>query len=100
MMRSIRKFCWLAALAAVVILVGVIHVHASDGSVLVLAIDPQTPTTIYAGTYGGGVFKSTDGGLTWNAVGPGYVNVSSLLVDPRTPTTVYAGIDAGVIYKT
>src|SRR5215470_5483588 len=38
-----------------------------------LAIDPQNPTTIYAGIYGGnalrggGVFKTTDGGESWNA---------------------------------
>ena len=28
------------------------------GSISVLAIDPVTPTTLYAGTEGGGVFKS------------------------------------------
>ncbi len=33
-----------------------------------LAIDPKTPTTLYAGIYGdgGGVFKTTDGGENWN----------------------------------
>ena len=31
-----------------------------------LAIDPATPTTLYAGT-DGGVFKSTDGGGSWSA---------------------------------
>ena len=30
-----------------------------------LAIDPVTPTTLYAGLYTG-VFKSTDGGASWN----------------------------------
>ena len=29
-----------------------------------LAIDPTTPSTLYAGT-NGGVFKSTDAGATW-----------------------------------
>src|SRR5213594_1388458 len=36
-----------------------------------LVIDPQTPTTLYAGTFGEGVFKSTDGGGSWNAVNTG-----------------------------
>ena len=36
-----------------------------------LAIDPSTPTTLYAGTSGGGVFKSTDGGGSWRAVNDG-----------------------------
>ena len=36
-------------------------------SVYALAIDPQTPATLYAGTWEGGVFKSTDGGESWSA---------------------------------
>src|SRR2546428_12908969 len=36
-----------------------------------LAIDPQTPTTLYAGTSGHGVFKSADGGGNWSAVNTG-----------------------------
>src|SRR3989449_5353840 len=32
------------------------------GSISALAVDPQTPTTLYAGTTSAGVFKSTDGG--------------------------------------
>ena len=38
-------------------------------SVYALAIDPATPTTLYAGT--GGVFKSTNGGGNWSAVNTG-----------------------------
>src|SRR3989442_1318092 len=53
-----------------------------------LAIDPLTPTTLYAGT-SGGVFKSTDGGASWSA--SGLINVSALAIDPLTPTTLYAG---------
>src|SRR2546430_6969673 len=33
-----------------------------------LAIDPQTPSTLYAGTSGRGVFQSTDGGASWRAI--------------------------------
>ena len=36
-----------------------------------LAIDPHDPSTLYAGTYGGGVFKSTNGGGSWSAVNTG-----------------------------
>ena len=36
-----------------------------------LAIDPATPTTLYAGTWDGGVFKSTNGGGNWSAVNTG-----------------------------
>jgi photosystem II stability/assembly factor-like uncharacterized protein len=65
-----------------------------------LAIDPQTPTTLYAGTFGGGVFKSTDGGGTWSALNTGLtdLDVNILAVDPQTPETVYAGTRAGFLF--
>src|SRR3989442_3107949 len=55
------------------------------GPVYTLAIAPQTPTTLYAGTYGGGVFKSTDGGATGAALNAGltYPHVSALAGDPH-----------------
>ena len=59
-----------------------------------LAIDPQTPGTVYAGSAGRGVFKTLNGGKTWRATG--LANVRSLAVDPRTGTTVYAGTTRGL----
>ena len=35
------------------------------GKIEALGIDPFNPLVIYAGTFVGGVFKSTDGGDTW-----------------------------------
>jgi hypothetical protein len=66
---------------------------------LALAVDPETPTTLYAGTDGGGVFKTTDGGASWNA---GLTNrmVLALALDPQTPTTLYAGTYGGVFKTT
>src|SRR5450432_1915724 len=64
------------------------------GDIRALAIDPTAPQTVYAGTfYGGGVFKSVNGGSSWNAVNTGLtnINVSSLAIDPTTPQTIYAG---------
>ncbi len=59
-----------------------------------LAIDPQTPTTLYAGTENKVVFKSTDGGATWKRVGRGLGSgwVSALVVDPSAPNTLYATV--------
>jgi hypothetical protein len=45
------------------------------GWIYALAVDPNTPTTLYAGTYGGGMFKSTDGGATWSPVNTGLTNL-------------------------
>jgi len=61
------------------------------------------PGRLYAGTDGGGVLASTDGGASWS---PGHgsegASVGALAVDPSGPATVYAGSgtfqrqDAGV----
>src|SRR5207253_2905038 len=66
-----------------------------------LAIDPQTTTTVYAGTWGGGIFKSTDGGASWNAVNTGLpaACVYTVAIDPRTPTTLYAGTSSPGLFK-
>jgi photosystem II stability/assembly factor-like uncharacterized protein len=65
---------------------------------LALAVDPQTPGVVYAGTDGAGVFRSTDAGDHWTAVNTGlpYVRVTSLAIDPKSTTTIYAGPDRGV----
>src|SRR5205823_14592254 len=61
------------------------------GTVTALAIDPQTPATLYAGT-GGGVFKSTDGGATWSASYTGLFNTKmhALASDAEWPSPRYA----------
>src|SRR5437899_2516260 len=63
------------------------------GFIMALAIDPVTPATLYAGTYRGGVFKSTNGGESWIAANTGLPDcqVSALAIDPQTPATLYAG---------
>jgi hypothetical protein len=59
-----------------------------------VAVDPNTPTTLYAGTETYGLYKSRDGGNSWNAM-PGLTNndVLVLLVDPQNPSILYAGCD-------
>ena len=99
------------ALICVVLLVARAHtVHAginawtshgpATAAIGALAIDPRTPSTLYAGAQlGGGVFKSTDTGSTWSAMNtglPANSSVSALAIDPRTPTTLYAGAGAGL----
>jgi len=60
-----------------------------------LAIDPDTPSTLYCGT-SVGVYKSTDGGANWNTFGLPSVAVNALTIDSRTPTTLYAATNGGV----
>src|SRR5215813_9286739 len=65
------------------------------GGIYALAIDPSSPATVYAGT-SGGVFKSTNEGLSWTAINSGLVqtHVSSIAIDPTNSATIYAGVTA------
>jgi photosystem II stability/assembly factor-like uncharacterized protein len=82
--------------------------------VRVVAIDFQNPQTVYAGLVEDvdhplfGVYKSLDGGNTWNAVNNGLpVNcgVFALTFDPTNSSTLYVGLNndysyaGGGIYK-
>src|SRR5262249_52734241 len=60
-------------------------------------------TTLYVGTNGSGVFKSTDGGSSWSAMNTGlpggFPIITALAIAPTTPTTLYA-VTAGVFKST
>jgi photosystem II stability/assembly factor-like uncharacterized protein len=62
-----------------------------------LAIDPKTPSILYAGT-SSGVYKSLDGGASWNVINPGTKAISTLVTDPTAPGTLYAGSEGGSGY--
>jgi photosystem II stability/assembly factor-like uncharacterized protein len=62
-----------------------------------VAFDPQDPNTVYAGilnAQNAGVYKSTDGGASWNASGSGLptttFTVVSFVFDSQHSGTVYA----------
>jgi hypothetical protein len=63
------------------------------GGVSALAINPNTPSTLYAGTNTAGVFKSTDRGSTWSpaSVGLTFSAVAALAIDPQSSSNIYAG---------
>jgi hypothetical protein len=65
--------------------------------VFILAIDPKTPTIVYAGT-DQGVFKSSDGGASWSPKNIGLTDgpTYAVIVDPDSPVNVYAATSAGV----
>jgi photosystem II stability/assembly factor-like uncharacterized protein len=54
---------------------------------------PGDPSTYYFGATGGGVWKSTDGALTWTSVfdKEGTSAIGSLAVSPSDPNIVYVG---------
>jgi hypothetical protein len=74
----------------------------TTGGVNALAIDPTSGPTVYVGTEGGGVFKTTNGGASWSAVSNGLTStdVHSLVIDPSRSQTIYAGTWGGGVFKT
>jgi photosystem II stability/assembly factor-like uncharacterized protein len=68
------------------------------GSIRALAVDPAAPSTLYAGSDGGGVWKSADAAASWSPAnaGMGNIQVSALAIDPHDPRTLYAGTEIGV----
>ena len=69
------------------------------GRVRSLAIDPMNPNIIYAGAATGGVFKSTDAGLTWNSTMDQQptLSIGALVCDAADPRIVYAGTGESTI---
>jgi photosystem II stability/assembly factor-like uncharacterized protein len=65
-----------------------------------LAIDPVTPTTLYAGSPQG-LIKTTDGGNTWSVLaGSGHgacIGVSQLGIDPSHTDDIYVVASAGFL---
>src|SRR5664280_2076968 len=72
------------------------------GNISVLAINPKTPTTVYAST-GSQVFRSVDGGGTWIALNTSFAGappaVMALAIDPVTPSTLYTGTYGSGIFR-
>lgn len=74
-----------------------------------LTIDPSAPETMYATSYPGGVFKTTDSGVTWiesnfalptfTVTDPKTQGYYSLAIDPRDSQTLYLGLFGKGIYK-
>jgi len=52
-----------------------------------LAFDPQNISSIYAATWGRGIFKSVDAGESWEATGRTNAYVASLAIDPQNHKT-------------
>ncbi|MGO8929818.1 MAG: SBBP repeat-containing protein [Limisphaerales bacterium] len=75
------------------------------GHIFALALNPLSPSTLYAGT-SQGIYQSLDAGTTWSLTSTGLVisapgpYVQAIAVDPVTPSTLYAGTSLGVFPST
>jgi photosystem II stability/assembly factor-like uncharacterized protein len=82
--------------------------HGPSGVVLALAAAPSDPKTVYASVANGFqeiVFRSKDGGASWQATARPPLpapqgRVLALAVSPRSPGVVWAGTDPNGLFKT
>lgn len=70
--------------------------RALAGRVNAIAVAPNDQRVIYIASPGGGIFKTTDRGLTWAAVTDGVANwkglqATEVVVDPTNANNVFAG---------
>jgi photosystem II stability/assembly factor-like uncharacterized protein len=74
----------------------------SGGLIMTIAADRSNPNILYIGTYGSGVFKSEDSGVSWHAVNEGLSDLSvvSLVIRRDRPATLFAGTTRGGVMRT
>ncbi|MFI5178051.1 MAG: hypothetical protein ACHQO8_05795 [Vicinamibacterales bacterium] len=67
------------------------------GRVTAIVVDPTDANIIYIGTAQGGVWKTTDGGLSWTPRTDNEVSlaIGSLVMDPANHLVLYAGTGEG-----
>jgi photosystem II stability/assembly factor-like uncharacterized protein len=109
-MKLIKHICILVCF----IIVFLTEVHSQgqwvsmDGpyfaTVRALAIDPHNPDVIYAGAIeaGGGLFKSIDGGMSWEYLPPS-LGTYAIAIDPQNNDRIYASksrsVDGGSTWE-
>ena len=71
------------------------------GTFPALAVVSSTPSLVYAGTWGSGVYKSLNGGTSWSPTNSGLGNlfIQSLVVHPSDGQIIYAGTYGGGVYR-
>ena len=63
-----------------------------------VAVDPEAPETLYVGTTDEGLFKSVDGGKSWDGLsGIGHPRVTAVAVSPADGA-VYAGTEPSALF--
>ena len=75
-------------------------------SAAALAVDPANPANAYALLRNGAYYKSTDGGMHWQATGASFValqnsgpwGLSQIAINPQTPSTMYLW-DNFIVYE-
>ena len=71
-------------------------------TVTAIALNPSDPDMMYVGTENAGIYKSIDGGISWQPIhnGLGRAWIHSIVIDPVDPSTIYVGVSTGGVFKT
>ncbi len=75
--------------------------YGSSSDLSALSFDPRSPDVLYVGTVDNGLFRTRDGGATWNRLSRIFSNLTivSIATDPSNPLTIYAAAHPPDIYK-
>jgi hypothetical protein len=67
------------------------------GRIRTIAIHPASASTMFAGSVGGGIWKTANGGASWGPVNDFMANlaVTSIVFNPANPQVMYAGTGEG-----
>jgi len=71
------------------------------GRLTAIAIDPTSPSTMYVGAPGAGVWKTTDGGASWRPVADSLPTLATaaLAVDPSAPSRIYVATPGFGVFR-
>jgi len=73
----------------------------SGGTVTCIKIDPNNSDVVYAGTWGNGIYKSEDRGVTWTHISEGFQAgfVFDLSIDPKNSNHILASAYRFGVYE-
>jgi photosystem II stability/assembly factor-like uncharacterized protein len=65
----------------------------TSGRIIDIAVDPTDDNTIFLAVAAGGVWKTTNHGVTWTPVfdGEGSYSIGCVVIDPKNPNVVWVG---------
>jgi photosystem II stability/assembly factor-like uncharacterized protein len=78
-----------------------LHIDPENSDIVLAgAYHPASPTDLYVGDASGGVFRSQDGGRTWQGSSLLNIHIFSFAASPACPGVVYAGAWGGIYRST
>lgn len=78
-----------------------VHTRLEGRHLECVAVSPALPDRVFVGTFEDGLFRSTDGGESFDPLEAEFVSdaVMSLTISPHDPDVVYAGTEPSRVYR-